>query len=104
MERKNRKAKSRGNGEGSLYFSETLQKWVAQYTEPSGKRKTLTQKKNEKVGDFKKRFTQIMNDINTNNYIENTNTSLYNILNDYVENKHNTGIISDRTYRIKRKK
>ena len=99
MERRNKKTKSRGNGEGSLYFSETLQKWIAQYVEPSGKRKTLTQKKNEKVGDFKKRFTQIMNDINTNNYIENTDTSLYNILKDYVENKHKTGIISDRTYK-----
>ena len=99
MERRNKKTKTRGNGEGSLYFSETLQKWVAQYVEPSGKRKTLTQKKNEKVGDFKKRFTQIMSDINSNNYIENTDTSLYNILKDYIENKHKTGIISDRTYR-----
>ena len=73
---------------GTIYYSETLQKWVAQYVEPSGKRKTLTQKKNEKVGDFKKRFTNIINDINNNNYIESVDTSLYNILNDYIENKY----------------
>ena len=86
-------------GEGTIYFSETLQKWVAQYVEPSGKRKTLTQKKNEKVSDFKKRFTTIINDINTKNYIENNNTSLYNILNDYLDNKYKTGITSARTYK-----
>ena len=72
MERRNKKTKSKGNGEGTIYFSETLQKWVAQYVEPSGKRKTLTQKRNEKVGDFKKRFTKIISEINNNNYIENT--------------------------------
>ena len=98
MERKNQKVKSRGNGEGTIYYSETLQKWVAQYVEPSGKRKTLTQKKNEKVSDFKKRFTNIINDINNRTYIENVDTSLYNILKDYIDNKYKTGITSPRTY------
>ena len=45
MERKNKNVKSKGNGEGTIYFSETLQKWVAQYVEPNGKRKTITQRK-----------------------------------------------------------
>ena len=98
MERKNQKVKSRGHGEGTIYYSETLQKWVAQYVEPSGKRKTLTQKKNEKVSDFKKRFTNIINDINNRTYIENVDTSLYNILKDYIDNKYKTGITSPRTY------
>ena len=98
MERKNKKVKSKGNGEGTIYFSETLQKWVAQYVDPTGKRKTLTQKKNEKVSDFKKRFTNIINEINTNIYISNTSISLYKILNNYIENNYNTGIIAGRTY------
>ena len=99
MERKNQKVKSRGNGEGTIYFSETLQKWVAQYVEPSGKRKTLTQKKNEKVRDLKKRFTNIINDVNNKTYIESVDTSLYNILKDYIENKYKTGITAPRTYK-----
>lgn len=99
MERKNQKVKSRGNGEGTIYYSETLQKWVAQYVEPSGKRKTLTQKKNEKVSDFKKRFTNIINDINNRTYIENVDTSLYNILKDYIENNFKTGITNANTYK-----
>lgn len=99
MERKNQKVKSRGNGEGTIYYSETLQKWVAQYVEPSGKRKTLTQRKNEKVSDFKKRFTNIINDINNKTYIESVNTSLYNILKDYIENNFKTGITNANTYK-----
>ena len=99
MERRNKNVKSKGNGEGTIYFSETLQKWVAQYVEPSGKRKTLTQKKNEKVSDFKKRFTNIINDINNKAYIESVDISLYNILEDYIENKYKTGITSPRTYK-----
>ena len=99
MERKNQKVKSRGNGEGTIYFSETLQKWVAQYVEPSGKRKTLTQKKNEKVSDFKKRFTNIISGINNNTYVECNKNSLYNILNDYIENNFKTGITNSNTYK-----
>lgn len=91
--------KVKGNGEGTIYFSETLNKWVAQYVEPSGKRKTLTQRKNEKVSDFKKRFTNIINEINNNTYIESTDTSLYNILKDYIDNNYNTGITNDNAYK-----
>ena len=98
MERKNKKVKQRGNGEGTLYWSEALQKYVAQYVEPSGKRKTLTQKKNEKVGEFKKRFTDTLASINNGTYIESSNISLYTILDDYIENKYKTGITSARTY------
>ena len=99
MERRNKKTKSKGNGEGTIYFSETLQKWVAQYVEPIGNRKTLTQKKNEKVSDFKKRFTNIINEINNNTYISSNDTSLYNILKDYIDDNYKTGITNANTYK-----
>lgn len=99
MERRNRKVKERGNGEGTLYFSKALNCYVAQYVDPSGKRKTLKQKKNEKVGEFKKRFSNIVNEINNKTYIATSDTSLYNILNDYLENNYKTGIIGPRTYK-----
>ena len=58
-ERTNKNVKIRGNGEGTIYFSEALNKYVAQYVEPStGKRKTLTQRKNEEKKEFKDRFTK----------------------------------------------
>lgn len=99
MERRNKKTKSKGNGEGTIYFSETLNKWVAQYVEPSGNRKTLTQKKTEKVSDFKKRFTNIINEINNNTYISSNDTSLYNILKDYIDDNYKTGITNANTYK-----
>lgn len=83
---------------GTIYYSETLQKWVAQYTDLDGKRKTITQRKNEKVSDFKKRFANIMNEINNGTYISSNNISLYEILYSYIENNYKTGIIADRTY------
>ena len=60
MERKNKKTKSVGNGEGSLYYSETLKCWIYQYVY-NNKRKTMKQKKNESVRDFKARVTKIKN-------------------------------------------
>lgn len=99
MERRNKTTKSKGNGEGTLYFSETLQKWVAQYVEPSGSRKTLTQRKNEKVGDFKKRFNKIINEINENLYVEKTNVTLYELCNEIVEDKKNSNTICANTYK-----
>lgn len=99
MERKNKKTKERGNGEGTLYFSEVLNCYVAQYVDPSGKRKTLKQKKNERIGDFKKRFKDIMASINNNTYIASSTTSLYNILKDYIDNNYNTGITNANSYK-----
>ena len=91
--------KVKGNGEGTIYYSDTLEKYVAQYIDPNTrKRKTLTQKKNEKTGDFKKRFISIMNDINHNCYVSNSDISLSDIIKEYIENKYRTGIIKDRTY------
>lgn len=101
MEKKrtNKKVKERGNGEGTIYFSEALNKYVAQYVEPStGKRKTLTQKKNEGKKEFKDRFTKVMNDINQGTYIVSNKDTFISILENYVEQKHKDGITSERSY------
>lgn len=97
MERKNKKTKSVGNGEGSLYYSETLQCWIYQYVY-NGKRKTLKQRKNEQSRDFKKRVTSLKNSIDTGNYIETNKDTLLMILERYIEQKNKDGITSDRTY------
>ena len=44
MERKNKKTKQVGNGEGSLYYSETLKRWIFQYYDTQRKRQTMKQK------------------------------------------------------------
>ena len=83
---------------GTIYFSQALNCYVAQYHEPSGKRKTLKQKKNEKVGEFKSRFNKIITDINQGSYIEKSFDTCLSIIKNYVEQKHDDGITSDRTY------
>ena len=95
--RRNKNTKSVGNGEGSLYYSETLKCWIFQYMY-NGSRKTLKQKKNEKVKDFKARVTKTKNELNTNTYINNSDISLYTILKEHIDTKNTTGITSDRSY------
>lgn len=98
-ERTNKNVKVRGNGEGTIYFSEALNKYVAQYVEPStGKRKTLTQRKNEGKKEFKDRFTKVMNDINQGTYVSINKDTLITILERYIEQKNKDGMTSDRTY------
>lgn len=44
-QRRNKKVKQKGNGQGTLYFSETLNKWVGQYVDPSRTKKNTYSKK-----------------------------------------------------------
>lgn len=97
MERKNKKTKSVGNGEGSLYYSEALQCWIYQYVY-NGKRKTLKQRKNEQSREFKKRVTSLKSSIDNGNYVETNKDTLLMILERYIEQKNKDGITSDRTY------
>lgn len=97
MERKNQKTKSVGNGEGSLYYSETLKCWIFQYVY-NGKRKTLKQKKNEQSREFKKRVTNLKSSLDTGSYVENNKDTLLMILERFIEQKNKDGLTSDRTY------
>lgn len=97
MERKNKKTKSVGNGEGSLYYSDTLQSWIFQYV-VNGKRKTIKQRKNEKVKDFKTRVTSLKNELNTGTYIEKSDDTLLQILEMHIEQKLQDGIVEETSY------
>ena len=79
MEATNRRRKSVGNGEGSLYYSETLKKWFFQY-HYNGQRKTIQQRKTEKISDFKKRVTEIKFMLNNGTYFEKDKDTFIKIL------------------------
>ena len=98
MERRNTKNKERGNGQGTIYFSKALNCYVAQYFEVSGKRKTLKQKKNEKVGDFKKRFNNILSSINQGTYISSSDVTFISLLCNIVDQKYKDGLVSTCTH------
>ena len=91
------KVKEKGNGQGTLYKSNKTGLYIGQYVY-EGKRKSVYQKKNEKIGDFKKRFGDILTSINRGEYIAESSLSLYQILSNYIEDKYINGITSDRTY------
>lgn len=91
------KRKSKGNGEGTIYIRPKTGLYVGQYV-VNGKRETIYQKKNEKVGDFKARFNKIITSLNDETYIGKSNETFISILKAYVEQKHNDGITSDRSY------
>lgn len=59
-EKRNKNTKAVGNGEGSFYYSEALDRYVYQYyIEGNPKRQTMTQRKNEQVREFKARVREL---------------------------------------------
>lgn len=89
--------KVKGNGEGTIYKSGKTGLYVGQYT-VNGKRHTVYQRKNEKIGDFKKRFNDILSSIHRGDYMTESSISLYDILESHIKDKHANGITVDRTY------
>ena len=91
-------SKKRGNGEGSITFHKASNRYMAQYTTTDGQRKTMYQKKNENLTEFKKRFTKTINDINQGTYIEKIGKTYIEILKEYVRSKYDTNKVSPRTH------
>ena len=96
---KNGKPKAVANGEGSFYHSETLDRWIFQYTEPSGKRQTLRQKKNESERAFRKRVTAIKEKLDNGSYISKTTITVYSLGLEIIENKLKRNKIEECSYR-----
>jgi len=98
-ERRNKTTKSVGNGEGSLYYSEKLQKWVYYYyIEGIPNRQVLRQKKNEQVREFKARVRDLKNKVDNGTYIHNNKETFLEVLQKYIEQKHNDNITGQATY------
>lgn len=91
------RTKQKGNGEGTIYKSSKTGLYIGQYV-TNGKRHSVYQKKNEKIGDFKKRFNDILSSINTGTYIEKSNETLYEILEHHIRQKYDDGITADVTF------
>ena len=82
---------------GTIYRNKATQKLAAQFT-IDGKRKAIAQRKNETEKEFKKRFTQILNDINQGNYIESVNITFLDILKEHIDTKYKTNQVVGRTH------
>lgn len=90
----------RGNGEGTIYFSEKLNKWVGQFTagrKTDGKlnRKSVYGNTRKEV---KEKITKALADVQTKTYIEKNDTTISMLGKQIIDNKFNSNIISEATY------
>lgn len=89
-----------GNKQGSLFYSETLKKWVFQYT-LNGKRQSTSQhvKKCETVTQFKNRVIELQNKLQNGTFVKKDIISLYSIIFNHIKLKYKKGTISAASYK-----
>lgn len=86
---------SRGNGEGTIYYSERLKRWVGQYS-ANKKRKTIYGKTRKEVSQ---KLIEAQSKLLNNTYVDKSKITLAQILENYIDYRKNTNKIIDRTYR-----
>lgn len=91
----------RGNGEGTIYFSEKLNKWVGQFTagrKADGKlnRKSVYGNTRKEV---KEKITKALAEVQENTYIEKNDITLYELAKEIVEDKRNSNEVNLNTYK-----
>lgn len=94
-DKKKKKTKSRGNGEGTIYYSENRKQWVAQATLSSGKRKTVYGKTRKAV---KEKLLKIQSDIANNTYVEPQSITVGNFIQSLIDEDRALNIVNDSSY------
>lgn len=94
----------RGNGEGTIYYSEKLNKWVGQFTagrKPDGKsnRKSVYGNTRKEV---KEKMTRALSEVQENTFIEKNNILLIELMKNNIEQQYNTNNISPVSYNRKK--
>ena len=91
----------RGNGEGTIYFSEKLNKWVGQFT--AGKKADGKLNRKSVYGntrkEVKEKMTKALSDIQSKSFIEKSDITLLDTIDKYIEQLHNSNKIKDVTYK-----
>lgn len=90
----------RGNGEGTIYYSESIKKWIGQFTngtKANGKinRKSVYGKTRKEVKD---KLSKELFRVNENRYIDRSKVTLIEIIKKYVEDQYKANKIADRSY------
>lgn len=94
-------AGKRGNGEGTIYYSEKLNKWVGQFTagrKADGKlnRKSVYGNTRKEV---KEKITKALVEIQTNTYIEKNDITLSDLASEIIEDKKKSNEVNANTYK-----
>lgn len=90
----------KGNGEGSIYYSETLNRWVAQFTagrKDNGKlnRKSVYGKTRKEA---KEKMIEALANVQTNSYIDKNDVTLEQLGQIILDNKFKANITGESTY------
>ena len=89
----------KSNGEGSLYYSNSLERWVIQYIEPGTKiKKKIIQKKNEPEKEFKKKYFNTINLINEKKYSASSSITLQDIIEEQINRIYKANNIKPNSY------
>lgn len=88
-------AKKRGNGEGSIYYSESLKRWVGQYTF-DGRRKSIYGKTRTEVKD---KLNRNLISIVDHKYIDKSNLTLLNLIDMMIDTQLKSNKITEATYK-----
>ena len=93
----------RGNGEGTIYYSEKLNKWIGQFTagrKDNGKlnRKSVYGNSRKEV---KEKIIKTLAEIQNKTFIEKNNITLIDLMNNIIDEQFEANVISQSTYRRK---
>lgn len=94
-------ARKRGNGEGSIYYSEKLNRWVGQFTngvKTNGmpNRKSVYGKTRKEVAE---KITKALNEIKEHTFVDKSDVTFIELLRELVEEKYRANLINDSTYK-----
>ena len=94
----------RGNGEGTIYYSEKLNKWVGQFTagrKADGKlnRKSVYGSTRKEV---KEKMTKALSEVQDNIFIDKNNIVLIELMENNIDQQYNTNNISEASYNRKK--
>lgn len=93
-------SKKRGNGEGTIYYSETLKKWVAQfYIEGDPVRKSKYGKTRKEVSE---KMQKAISEGKIGEYLKNNTITVEELGDEIIENKLKSNIIKPITYSIEK--
>jgi len=91
----------RGNGEGTIYFSEKLNKWVGQFT--AGRKADGRLNRKSVYGstrkEVKEKITKALSEVQANTFIDKTDITLYELAKEIIEDKKASNEVSDATYK-----
>ena len=89
------KTKSRGNGEGTIYYSDSHKLWVSQVTLKNGKRKTVYGKTRKAVKD---KMLKIQTDLSLNKYVDKSEIIVSDFIKELVDEDRSLNVINDNSY------